>query len=100
MIEAIPLNSETILLIITKVEDPEELDTRFSKFAPSSGANDTVLQLDGADSIIDIFQKLYEARTKNAAKSRKQRMLPRQPLPRKKLRRLIWSTSISSRIWT
>ncbi len=68
MIEAIPLNSETILLIITKVEDPEELDTRFSKFAPSSGANDTVLQLDGADSIIDIFQKLYEARTKNAGK--------------------------------
>ena len=35
MIEAIPLNSECIVLIITKVEDPEELDTRFSKFAPS-----------------------------------------------------------------
>ena len=35
MIEAIPLNSECIVLIITKVEDPEELDTRFAKFAPS-----------------------------------------------------------------
>lgn len=35
MIEAIPLNSDCIVLIITKVEDPEELDTRFSKFAPS-----------------------------------------------------------------
>lgn len=35
MIEAIPINSESIVLIITKVEDPEELDTRFSKFAPS-----------------------------------------------------------------
>lgn len=34
MIEAIPMNSECIVLIITKVEDPEELDTRFSKFAP------------------------------------------------------------------
>ena len=34
MIEAIPLSNETIVLIITKVEDPEELDTRFSKFAP------------------------------------------------------------------
>lgn len=68
MIEAIPLNSESILLIITKVEDPEELDTRFSKFAPSSGTNDAVLQLDGADSIIDIFQKLYEARSKAAGK--------------------------------
>lgn len=35
MIEAIPLNSECIVLIITKVENPEELDTRFSRFAPS-----------------------------------------------------------------
>lgn len=34
MIEAIPLNAECIVLIITKVEDPEELDTRFSRFAP------------------------------------------------------------------
>ena len=35
MIEAIPINSECIVLIITKVEDPDELDTRFSNFAPS-----------------------------------------------------------------
>lgn len=35
MIEAVPLNSECIVLVITKVEDPEELDTRFAKFAPS-----------------------------------------------------------------
>lgn len=35
MIEAIPLNSDCIVLIITKVEDPEELDTRFARFAPS-----------------------------------------------------------------
>ena len=30
MIEAIPISSESIILIISKVEDPEELDTRFS----------------------------------------------------------------------
>lgn len=36
MIEAIPVSSDCIILNITKVEDPEELDTRFSKFAPSS----------------------------------------------------------------
>ena len=35
MIEAVPLNSDCIVLIVTKVDDPEELDTRFSKFAPS-----------------------------------------------------------------
>ena len=29
MIEAIPSSSDSITLIITKVEDPEELDTRF-----------------------------------------------------------------------
>ena len=32
MVEAIPLSSESIMLIVTKVDDPEELDTRFSKF--------------------------------------------------------------------
>lgn len=34
MIEAIPVNGESVILIVTKVEDPEELDTRFSKFSP------------------------------------------------------------------
>lgn len=32
MIEAIPVNPECLVLIITKVEDPDELDTRFSRF--------------------------------------------------------------------
>ncbi len=35
MIEAIPVSPDCIILVITKVDDPEELDTRFSKFAPS-----------------------------------------------------------------
>ena len=35
MVEAIPLSSESIMLIITKIEDPEELDTRFSRFSPA-----------------------------------------------------------------
>ncbi|MCC8151301.1 MAG: adaptor protein MecA [Lachnospiraceae bacterium] len=33
MVEAIPLSSEKIVLIITKVDSPEELDTRFSEFS-------------------------------------------------------------------
>lgn len=66
MIEAIPINSDSIILIITKVEDPEELDTRFSKFSPSAADSDEgEVQIDGADSIIDIFRKLYEAKVKN-----------------------------------
>lgn len=32
MIEAIPVSPECLILVITKVEDPEELDTRFSRF--------------------------------------------------------------------
>ena len=60
------MSTESIILIITKVEDPEELDTRFSKFAPFRGNDKTdTLQLDGADNIIDIFQKLYEAKMKS-----------------------------------
>ena len=33
MIEAIPISPESLVLVITKVEDPDELDTRFSNFS-------------------------------------------------------------------
>ena len=36
MIEAVPLQGGSIQLIISKVDDPEELDTRFSKFSQSA----------------------------------------------------------------
>lgn len=67
MIEAIPLNAECIVLIITKVEDPEELDTRFSKFAPSvhgessisdSDENNNLVNSESADDILNLFRKL------------------------------------------
>lgn len=73
MIEAIPLNSECIVLIITKVEDPEELDTRFSKFAPSvhdeNGDIDEVINnlTEGADDVLDLFKKLHANRVQEAA---------------------------------
>ena len=60
MIEAIPVSGESVILIITKVEDPEELDTRFSKFSPYKKTKQDTIHFDGADNIIDIFQKLYE----------------------------------------
>lgn len=40
MIEAIPVSSECIDLIVTKVDNPEELDTRFSRFSPSDSDDD------------------------------------------------------------
>ncbi len=68
MIEAIPLNSECIVLIITKVEDPDELDTRFSKFAPSVHEEDSTLDdvLDtitgGADDVLDLFRRIQSSK--------------------------------------
>lgn len=65
MIEAIPLNAECIVLIITKVEDPEELDTRFSKFAPSVHHEDSedtedIMEAfaDSADEMLDMLRKM------------------------------------------
>ena len=73
MIEAIPVTPDSIVLIITKVEDPEELDTRFSNFSQSEDCSfDTPgnSQITGADDIIDIFQKIYEAKTKGRAEKK------------------------------
>ena len=69
MIEAIPLSTESIILIITKVEAPEELDTRFSQFSAASEdtlselTSDTPPQgqkLEGADAILDMLYDLQE----------------------------------------
>ena len=40
MIEAIPVNADCLVLVITKVEDPDELDTRFSNFTPFQEKSD------------------------------------------------------------
>ena len=68
MIEAIPLSGENIVLQITKVEYPEELDTRFSNFSASDEeAHDSEMEdvsmfsdLQGADDVLGIFQKMKE----------------------------------------
>ncbi|MCI5648416.1 MAG: adaptor protein MecA [Fusicatenibacter sp.] len=67
MVEAIPVAPDSIVLIITKVDDPQELDTRFAKFAPSGEDEVSVPespQYSGADDIIDLFQKLCEMKSK------------------------------------
>ena len=62
MVEAIPLSAESIMLIITKIEDPEELDTRFSRFSPVSEEepSETSLPnelLEGADQILNLLSQ-------------------------------------------
>lgn len=49
MIEAIPLSSEKIVLIVTKVESPDELDTRFSNFTPFEQMDEDDLDADLAE---------------------------------------------------
>ncbi|MDR0949063.1 MAG: adaptor protein MecA [Lachnospiraceae bacterium] len=66
MIEAIPMNAECIVLIITKVEDPDELDTRFSRFAPSVHDNEEEFEEmdedipENADEVMELFRRLHE----------------------------------------
>ena len=65
MIEAIPSSADSIVLIITKVEDPEELDTRFSKFTPAGDTDplnlETLEKLQGADEFLNLLNKVKEA---------------------------------------
>lgn len=62
MIEAIPVSDESIILTVTKVENPDELDTRFSKFSSEASAHrGTEATLSKrADEILDLFNKIKE----------------------------------------
>lgn len=61
MVEAIPMPNDSIMLIITKIDDPEELDTRFSKFSPDHEEDDNAWAslvpelLEGADGLLSLL---------------------------------------------
>ncbi len=70
-IEAIPLSSESIVLLVTKVENPDELDTRFSRFSEDDEDYDEESDVTNttpakqfnqaaADDILNIFNSLLE----------------------------------------
>ena len=56
VVEAIPMNSESIVLIITKVDDPEELDTRFSRFSPYNNPEEEEEFDEDEDESADFFR--------------------------------------------
>ncbi len=75
MIEAIPLSPEKIVLIITKVESPDELDTRFSNFthldedeeeySDEMDEDEMVLGAESAASeLLDLFEQLKKEKNK------------------------------------
>ncbi len=82
MIEAIPISSDTIILLITKVEYPEELDTRFSKFSDtdhddnlSGNAFDQgePYEATSANDILDLFQKMQQEAKSNPENTKKKK---------------------------
>ena len=85
MIEAVPASSDSIVLIITKVDDPEELDHKFSKFGGSvtnmeHKKNLDFDKLEGADEILDLINKVKDAVVESAkqfVESEKTESLPK-----------------------
>ena len=81
MIEAIPVSPDCLILIITKVEDPEELDTRFSRFSKytdietdtdeesESGDEDDLSFFENASSLMhtisDLVENIEQAKKQN-----------------------------------
>ena len=55
VIEAIPTSPTTLVLVFTKVDDPEELDVRFSRFTPNQGADASV---DEDDEDVEAFSSV------------------------------------------
>lgn len=61
MIEAIPVSGDCLVLVVTKVEDPDELDTRFSNFSSfrdSSDEDSNSVTSSVADEILECFGQL------------------------------------------
>lgn len=80
MIEAIPSSADSIVLIITKVEDPEELDTRFSKFTQSTeteaAPSEQIEKLEGAEDFLNLLNKVKEAASDTAPAAKSQDTVP------------------------
>lgn len=87
MIEAIPLSPEKIVLIITKVESPDELDTRFSNFthldedeeeySDDADEDEMVLGAENAASeLLDLFEQLKKEKSKTNEENAKPASTP------------------------
>lgn len=100
MIEAIPMPNDCIVLIITKVSDPEELDTRFSNFTPAG--TDVVsepkkaIAPEGADEILDIFKRMVEQGIKEISKEKGEEAAPVKSAEQLDLTRLYSFGDLSS----
>ena len=61
MIEAIPMRSGSIVLIVTRVDHPEELDPRFASFSPAvQNASDGNETLSALEQLLDSIRSVSE----------------------------------------
>ncbi|MCR5271513.1 MAG: adaptor protein MecA [Lachnospiraceae bacterium] len=72
MIEAVPISTDSITLIISKVEYPEELDTRFSKFTDPEEYSGFISDNDSnpiqtANDILNLFREIDDKNKKKAS---------------------------------
>ena len=84
MIEAIPTSPESLILIITKVENPEELDARFSTFTPykkdeNEDDEETSDETDIMPTLLD--SSMLDMLKKRLADTTRKDDLPAAPLP-------------------
>ena len=61
MVEAVPTGGEGIMLIVTKIEDPEELDTRFSRFTPSASEEEEA-KPEEDDDFMELYRLITESK--------------------------------------
>ncbi|MCD7922104.1 MAG: adaptor protein MecA [Clostridiales bacterium] len=90
MVEAIPLPSEKVVLIITKVDSPDELDTRFSEFSQYFSEDDAPEVIEKDDFIrddnmipadlIDLFSQIKKE-LEDAADAADKTEAPAVPVP-------------------
>ena len=75
MIEAIPVDADCLVLVVTKVEDSEELDSRFSNFTPNpektSHTEKPVIPA-LADEILNYFSQFKELLSQKASEISKE----------------------------
>ncbi len=85
MIEAIPVSGDCLVLVVTKVEDPDELDTRFSNFSSfrDSGHDEDSSSITSsvADEILECFGQLGALLGKNKEAAEKTTSPEELPIP-------------------
>ena len=86
MVEAIPASTGNLVLVISKVEYPDELDARFSRFSEPDEEYleepdplSDLLSTQGASDILDLFREMKEQGTKEKADTVTHNEEPQRP---------------------